>query len=198
MSNRLGAFAALLGPALLLSYYWSEAAFGPSQPNGGPLRMATGFTLITGALVCFAVALLRMRDNALEDHDRVGRFGMWLGYLAIGFLALGTMLWWPVLFVWPEYGPLAGAPVALGAFSLFGMWLLVGLRAARDSKIHRLARLLPLALLGVLCMVFYVTGSASAWPILVVVLTIFALSWVLMAYVIFRPGTQVIAAREQH
>ena len=194
-TDRLGAFAALLGPALLLAYYWSETVFGPSQPDGGPLRMALGFTLITTAFACFAIALLRFLAHAVNEEGSTARAGRWLGYLAIALLAIGTMLWWPVLFVWPEYGPVAGAPVALGVLSLFGMWLVVGLRAARDSRIPGSARLLPLTLLGLVFLVFYVTGSGSASPIVAATLTVFAFGWVLLAYVISRLGTRAIAAR---
>ena len=58
--DRLGVSAAVVGPTLFLAFFWSEAIFGPSQPNGGPLRMALGFTLVTGGLLCFAFALLRL------------------------------------------------------------------------------------------------------------------------------------------
>jgi hypothetical protein len=170
----------------MLAYYWSEAAFGPSQPHGGPLRMAIGFTLISGALACFALALLRFRARVVDDEDRIARVGTLLGYLAIGLLAIGTVLWWPILFVWPDYGPLAGAPVGLGVLSLLAMWLLVGLRAARDRAFPDWARPLPLSLLGVFCLIFYVTGTASAWPVVVGVVGVFNLGWVLMAYVSFR------------
>jgi hypothetical protein len=191
--SRLGAYAAVLGPVLLLAYYWSEAAFGPSQPSGGPLRMAIGFTLICGALVCFAVALLRTGADAVGDQSRMARVGRWLGYLTIGLLALGATLWWPILFIWPEYGPLAGAPVALGLLSLVGMWLLAGLRAARNTAVPGWARALPLSLLAVVFLIFYMTGSASASPLVVVVLIIFALGWLLLAYAIVRSPGLVVA-----
>jgi hypothetical protein len=154
MSNRLGAVAAVIGPTLLLTYYWTEAVFGPSQPNGGPLRMAFGFTLICGALACFAVALLRIRARAGGNSGRAARVGGWLGYFSIGLLMIGALLWWPILFVWPEYGPLAGAPVGLGLLSLMAMWLLVGLRAARNRVFPGWARPLPLSLLAVFCLIF--------------------------------------------
>lgn len=90
--NRVGAAAAVLGPALLFVYYWSEEAFGPSQPNGGPLRGALGIQLITGALICFAIALLRLRAERLNGDSRTARLSTWLGRLAVWLLLIGSAL----------------------------------------------------------------------------------------------------------
>lgn len=95
--NQIGALAAVLGPALLFAFLWSEATFGPSQPNGGALRMAVGFQLVTGGLICIVIALLRLRAQAQSPGSRLERGGALLGYLAVGLLSVGSALWWPIL-----------------------------------------------------------------------------------------------------
>lgn len=188
--TRLAAFAAAIGPVLLFVYFWSEDAFGPSQPNGGPLRMALGFQLVTGALLCFAIALLRLNAQG-STGDRAMRLGTLLGYVSVGALVVGSALWWPVLFLWPDFGPVAGAAVALGTLSLFATWLLVGLRALRQHALSSWARRFPIALLAVFFVLLVVSGSGSAWPLVAGVCISFAVGWVLLAYAIwhlFTPG----------
>ncbi|MEK6208473.1 MAG: hypothetical protein AABM32_12635 [Chloroflexota bacterium] len=181
--NRVGAAAAVLGPALLFVYYWSEEAFGPSQPNGGPLRGALGIQLITGALICFAIALLRLRAEGLNGDSRTARLSTWLGRLAVGLLLIGSALWWPILFYWPDFGPVAGAPVALGLLTFLGTWFLVGLGPVRERDLFGWARPLPLGLFALFFLLLYVTGTGSSWPVVAAVLGVFSLGWLLLAYV---------------
>ena len=187
--DRLGASAAVLGPALLLLYLWSEAAFGPSQPSGGPLRMALGFTLVTGGLLCFAFALLRLHAQAPRDAGRLARLGTVLGFLSMALLAIGSALWWPVLFVWPDLGPLAGAAVGLGTLSLFGSWALLGWRAARQRSLPSWVRPLPLALLLLFFLLLVLTGTTAPWTLVGFVFSAFAVGWSLVAYAIWSRAT---------
>lgn len=133
--DRLGVSAAAVGPALFLLFVWSEAVFGPSQPNGGPLRMALGFSLVTGGLLCFALALLRLHAQAPSGASRPARLGALLGVVSLPLLTIGSALWWPILFVWPDFGSLSGAAVGVGTLSLFGAWMLLGLEAARERTL---------------------------------------------------------------
>jgi hypothetical protein len=181
----LGAFAALLGPILLFGYFWSEATFGPSQPNGGPVRMAIGFQLVTGGLICIVIALLCLRAQARGAFSRVDRAGTLLGYLSVVLLAIGSALWWPILLIWPELGPVAGAPVGLGALSFFGAWSVLGLRALGLLVVPAWARPLPLALFALFLLLLYVTGTGSPSPVVVAVFVPFALGWALLARVMW-------------
>lgn len=181
--NRVGAPAAVLGPLLLFVYYWSEETFGPSQPNGGPLRGALGIQLITGALICFAIALLWLHAERHSAGGRTASLTTWLGRIALGFLLIGSALWWPILFLWPDFGPVAGGPVALGTLSLLGTWSLVGLGAVRENRLSTLARSLPLGLFALFFLLLYVTGTGSPWPLVAAVLGLFSLGWLLLAYV---------------
>jgi hypothetical protein len=187
--DRLGVSAAVVGPILFLAFFWSEAVFGPSQPDGGPLRMALGFTLVTGGLLCFAFALLRLHAQPPNVASRVARLGVLLGFLALVLLAIGTALWWPVLFVWPDLGPLAGAPVGLGALSLFGAWVLLGLEAAQKQSLPSWLRPIPLALLGLFSLLLFVTAMTSPGPLVAAVFVPFATGWILFAYGIWSLAT---------
>jgi hypothetical protein len=187
--NRLGVSAAVVGPALLLAFFWSEAVFGPSQPNGGPLRMALGFTLVTGGLLCFAFALLRLHAQPPSGAGRATRLGALLGLVSLALLTTGSVLWWPVLFVWPDFGPLAGAPVGMGTLSLFGAWVLLGLEAAQKQSSPRWLRPLPLALLGLFLLLLIVTAMTSPWPLVAAVLAPFVTGWLLLAYGIWSLAT---------
>ena len=174
--------AAAVGPALFLIYFWSEAVFGPSQPNGGPLRMALGFTLVTGGLLCFAFALLRLHAQPPVGKGRATRLGALLGVGSLALLAIGSALWWPILFVWPDLGPLAGAPIGIGTLSLFGAWVLLGLDAAQKPSLPNWLRPLPLALLGLFCLLLLVTAMTSPWPLVAAVFAPFVTGWILLAY----------------
>ena len=184
----LGAWAAVIGPGLLFVYFWSEAVYGPSQPNGGPLRMALGFTLITGGFICFGLALLRLHAQAPNGASRIGRAGTVLGASSLVLLAIGAVLWWPVLFVWPDLGPLAGAPVGLGMLCLFGAWVFLGQRAAQEQSLPSWVRALPLALFVLLVSLLVVLSTASPWPLAAPIFAAFAAGWILVAYRIWRPG----------
>lgn len=181
--TQIGAPAAVLGPVLLCVYYWSEETFGPSQPNGGALRMALGFQLIAGAMICFTIALLRLQAQRLRAGVRTATLTTWLGRIAVGFLLIGSALWWPILFLWPDLGPAAGALVALGSLSFLATWLLVGLHAARDNRLPTSARSLPLGLFALFFVLLYVTGTVSPWPVVAAVLALLAVGWLLLAYV---------------
>jgi len=187
--DRLGAWAAAVGPALFLLYFWTEAVFGPSQPNGGPLRMALGFTLVTGGLLCFALALLRLHAQVPSGPSRAGRLGVLLGSFSMLLLTIGIALWWPILFVWRDFGPLAGAPVGLGTLSLFGAWALLGLRAVQEQSLPTWVRPLPLALFGLFLLLLLVTAMTSPWPLVAAVFAPFALGWILLAYGIWSLAT---------
>lgn len=189
--NQLGALAAILGPALLFAFLWSEATFGPSQPNGGALRMAAGFQLICGAMICMSIALLRLRAEAPTPRSRLERGGILLGYVAVVLLALGSALWWPILLVWPDLGPVAGAPVGLGALSFFGSWSLLGLSALRQDALPGWTRPLPLALFAVFLLILYVTGTASPWALVLAVFAPFALGWALLAHVLWSAPSEM-------
>jgi hypothetical protein len=180
--DRSGVLAAVVGPALFLAYFWSEAVFGPSQPNGGPLRMALGFSLVTGGLLCFAFALLRLHAQPPSGTSRATRLGALLGLISLGLLAIGAILWWPILFIRPDLGPLAGAPVGIGTLSLFGAWVLLGLEAARKQSLPNWLRPLPIALLGLFAVLLVVTGMTSPWPLVAAVFAPFAAGWMLLAY----------------
>jgi hypothetical protein len=187
--DRLGVSAAVVGPAMFLAFFWGEAVFGPSQPNGGPLRMAVGFTLVTGGLLCFAFALLRLHAQPPSAASRATRLGTLLGLASLALLTIGAALWWPVLFIWPDLGPLAGAPVGLGALSLFGAWVLLGLEAAQKQSLPRWLRPLPLALLGLFSLLLVVTGITSPWPLVAAVFVPFVTGWILFAYGIWTLAT---------
>lgn len=180
--DRLAVPAAVVGPALFLAFFWSEAVFGPSQPNGGPLRMALGFTLVSAGLLCFAFALLRLHAQPPTGTGRATRLGALLGLVSVALLTIGSALWWPVLFVWPDLGPLAGAPVGVGTLSLFGAWVLLGLEAARKRSLPIWLRPLPLALLGLFCLLLLVTAVTSPWPLVAAVFAPFVTGWILLAY----------------
>jgi hypothetical protein len=180
--DRSGAAAAVVGPTLFLLFLWSEEVFGRSQPNGGPLRMALGFTLVTGGLLCFALALLRLHAQIPGRAAGAARLGAVLGLLSVPLLMVGSALWWPVLFIWPGLGPLAGAPVGLGTLSLLGAWALLGLEAAQEQTWPGWLRPLPLALLGLFSLLLLVTGMTSPWPIVAAVFAPFATGWILFAY----------------
>ncbi|HET8568305.1 MAG TPA: hypothetical protein VFM93_04895 [Candidatus Limnocylindria bacterium] len=171
----------MAGPALFLAYLWSEAVLGPSQPNGGPLRMALGFTLVTGGLLCFAFALLRLHAQPPIGASHATRVGALLGLLSLVLLTLGSALWWPILFVWPELGPLAGAPVGVGTLSLFGAWALLGSEAAQKRSLPSWLRPLPLALLGLFSLLLFVTALTAPWPLVAAVFATFATGWILLA-----------------
>jgi hypothetical protein len=180
--DRLSAMAAVIGPALFLAFFWSEAVFGPSQPNGGPLRMALGFSLVSGGMFCFAFTLLWLHEKPPRGASRASRLGALLGLLSIGLLAVGAALWWPILFIWPDLGPLAGAPLGLGMLSLFGAWVLFGLVAAQKQSLPGWMRPLPFALLGLFALLLFVTAMASPWPLLAAVFAPFAAGWILFGY----------------
>lgn len=180
--DRLGVLTAVLGPALFLAFLWSEAAFGPSQPNGGPLRMALGFTAVIGGMLCFAFALLRLHAQQPRRADLATRFGALLLLIAVALLAIGSALWWPILFVWPDLGPLAGAAVGMGMLSLFGAWVLLGLEAAQKQSLPTWLRPLPLALLGLFALLLFVTAMTSPGPVVAAVFAPFATGWILFAY----------------
>jgi hypothetical protein len=180
--DRLGVSAAVLGPAAFMAFFWSEAVFGPSQPNGGPLRMALGFTIVTGGFFCLALALLRLHAQPPRGASRATRLGALLALLSMALLAFGSALWWPILFVLPDLGPLAGAPVGLGMLSLFGAWALLGLEAAQKRSLPSWLRPLPLLLLGLLFLLLVVTGIASPWPVVAAAFAPFATGWILFAY----------------
>src|SRR5687767_12725081 len=167
--ERLGVSAAVVGPMLLLLFFWSEAVFGPSQPNGGPLRMALGFTLVTGGLLCFALALLRLHAQAPSGASRAARLGGLLGVLSLPLLTIGMALWWPVLFVWPDSGPIAGAAVGIGMLSLLGAWVLLGLEAAQARSLPSWLRPLPLLLLGFFSLLLILTAMTSPFPLVAAV-----------------------------
>jgi hypothetical protein len=187
--DRLGVAAAVVGPILFLAFFWSEAVFGPSQPNGGPLRMALGFTLVTGGLLCFAFALLRLHAQPPSGASRATRLGVLLGLVSLALLTIGCALWWPILFVWPDLGPFAGAPVGIGTLSLFGAWVLLGLEAAQKQSLPSWLRPLPLALLGLFSLLLFVTGMASPGPLVAAVFAPFATGWLLFAYGIWSLAT---------
>jgi hypothetical protein len=180
--DRFGVSAAVVGPILFLAFLWSEAVFGPSQPNGGPLRMALGFTLVTGGMICFAFALLRLHAQPPSGASGATRLGVLLGLVALALLTIGCALWWPILFVWPDLGPLAGAPVGIGMLSLFGAWVLLGLEAAQKQSLPSWLRPLPLALLGLFSLLLFVTGMASPGPLVAAIFAPFATGWILFAY----------------
>ena len=193
--NQIGALAAILGPALLFAFYWSEATFGPSQPNGGALRMAAGFQLICGGMICIVIALLCLRAQAPSPGSRLVRGGTLLGYAAVVLLAVGSALWWPILLVWPDLGPIAGAPVGLGGLSFFGAWSLLGLSALRQHALPSWARALPLALFALFLLILYVSGTASSWPLVAATFAPFALGWAFLAYVMWSaPSNKTLAA----
>jgi hypothetical protein len=187
--DRLGVSGAAVGPALFLLFFWSEAVFGPSQPNGGPLRMALGFTLVTGGLLCFALALLRLHAQAPSGASRAARLGALLGLLSLPLLTIGSALWWPILFIWPDFGPLAGAPVGIGTLSLFGAWVLLGLEAAQKRSLPTWLRPLPLALLGLFSLLLFVTAMTSPLPLVAAVFAPFMVGWLLLAYGIWSLAT---------
>jgi len=187
--DRLGVSAAVVGPTLFLAFFWSEAIFGPSQPNGGPLRMALGFTLVTGGLLCFAFALLQLHAQPPSGASRAARLGALLGLISLALLTIGSALWWPILFVWPDLGPLAGAPVGIGTLSLFGAWVLLGLEAAQKQSLPNWLRPLPLALLGLFSLLLLVTAMTSPAPLVAAVFAPFATGWILFAYGIWSLAT---------
>jgi len=187
-ANLIGGLAALLGPVLLFAFLWSEATFGPSQPNGGAARMALGFQIVCGAMICMAIALLGLRAQAPIADSRAERAGVVLGYVAVALLSIGSALWWPILLVWPDLGPVAGAPVGLGALSFFGSWLLLGLGTLRHHLLPRFARPLPLALFALWLLLLYLSGTLSAWPLVVAVFAPFFGGWALLAYVMLSPS----------
>ena len=187
--DRVGVSAAVLGPILFLAFLWSEAVFGPSQPNGGPLRMALGFTLVTGGMLCFAFALLRLHAQPPSGASRATRLGVLLGLVSLALLTIGCALWWPILFVRPDLGPLAGAPVGIGMLSLLGAWVLLGLEAAQKQSLPSWLRPLPLALLGLFALLLIVTGMASPGPLVAAVFAPFATGWILFAYGIWSLAT---------
>jgi hypothetical protein len=189
--NQVGAVAAILGPALLFAFLWSEATFGPSQPNGGALRMAMGFQLILGAMICMVIALLCLRAQAASPGGRLERVGALLGYGAVALLSVGSVLWWPILLVWPDLGPVAGAPVGLGALGFFGAWSLLGLSALRQQARPGWARSLPILLFAVFLLLLYVMGTASPWALVVAVFAPFALGWALLAHVIWSAPSEM-------
>jgi hypothetical protein len=184
--DRVGAIACAAGPLLFLVFLVTEAVFGASQPNGGPMRMALGFSLVCAALACLGFALLRLHAQVPSTASRMARIGAALGALSMVLLAIGSALWWPVLFIRPDLGPVAGAPVALGMLSLFGAWLLLGLWSAQQRSLPTWARPLPLALLGLFSLLLFVTGMLSPWPLVAAVFVPFAFGWLLMAYRIWR------------
>lgn len=117
---------------LFVAYGWSEAAFGPSQSYGtsrgapdDPLRVAAGIQLVTAGLFCFAVAMLGLRPRL---GSRVGHIGAALAYAAMALFVVGSLLWWPLILLRlsTQYGPLAGAPLALGTLCLIGAVILRG------------------------------------------------------------------------
>ena len=173
--------AAAVGPMLLLLFFWSEAVFGPSQPNGGPLRMALGFTLVTGGLLCFALALLRLHAQAPSRASRAARLGGLLGLLSLPLLTIGSALWWPILFVWPESGPIAGAAVGIGALSLIGAWVLLGLETARERSFATWLRPLPLVLLGLFSLLL-LTAMTSPFALVAAVFAPLFVGWIFLAY----------------
>lgn len=185
--------AAVLGPALFFGFLWSEATFGPSQPNGGALRMAIAFQLACGAMICIVVALLCLRGLAPKRGSRSESAGVLLGYLAVALLSVGSALWWPILLVWPDLGPVAGAPVGLGALGFFGAWSLLGLSAWRQPALTRVARVLPLTLLALFLVLLYVSGSASPWPVVFAAFAPFALGWAVLAYAMLSTSSEVTA-----
>ena len=187
--DRVGVSAAVVGPILFLLFFWSEAVFGPSQPNGGPLRMALGFTLVTWGLLCFALALLRLHAQTRGRASGAARLGALLGLFSVPMLMVGSAMWWPVLFVWPDLGPLAGAPVGIGTLSVFGAWVLLGLEAARKQSLPTWLRPLPLALLALFSLLLFVTGMTSPWPIVAAIFIPFALGWILFAYGVWNLAT---------
>jgi hypothetical protein len=182
----VGTAACAAGPLLMLLYIATEAVFGASQPNGGPLRMALGFSVVCAGLVCFGLALLRLHAQVPSTPSRIRRAGAALSTLSVGLLVIGSALWWPVLFIRPDLGPLAGAPVGLGVLSLFGAWLLLGLWSSQQRSFPTWARPLPLALLGLFALLLFVTGVLSPWPLVAAVFVPFAFGWLLMAYGIWR------------
>jgi hypothetical protein len=193
--DRLGASAAAVGPALFFLYFWSEAVFGPSQPNGGPLRMALGFTLVTAGLLCFGVALLQLNAQIPIEASRAARIGTRLCSLSLALLALGLVLWWPVLFLWTDLGPLAGAPVGLGTLSLLGAWVLIGSRVARERSLPNWVRPLPLALFALFFPLLVITGTTSPWPLAAPVFAAFALGWFVIAYAIWVATASIRTGR---
>lgn len=94
----------------------------------------------------------------------------------------------PSFFIWPDFGPLAGAPVGLGTLSLFGAWVL-GLRAAQKQSLPSWLRPLPLALLGLSCLLLFVTAMTSPWPLVAAVFAPFVTGWILLAYGIWSLAT---------
>ena len=147
--------------------------------------MAAGFQLVCGAMICIVIALLRLRAQAPSPGSRLERGGVLLGYVAVVLLAVGSALWWPILLVWPDLGPVAGAPVGLGALCFFGAWSLLGLSALRQHALPSWARPFPLALLALLLLLLYVSGTTSPWPILVATFAPFAMGWAFLAYVMW-------------
>ena len=131
-------------------------------------------------------ALLRLHAQVPRAASRAGRVGSGLGALSIALLAAGAALWWPVLLIWPDLGPVAGAPVGLGMLSLLGAWLLVGLWSAQQRSSPAWARPLPFALLALFALLLTVTGALSPWPLVAAIFVPFALGWLLMGYRIWR------------
>lgn len=195
--GRLRGRAALLGLALLFVYGWSEATFGPSQTYGTPneapvepLRQAAAIQLVNGALLCFAVALLGLRVRTPSEARRLERVGTALVLLAAALLLVGSALWWPIILlrVGDRFGPVAGAPVALGTLALFGAWILLGVHEFREEGFPSSARPIPLALLVVALILFYLLGTRSPWPLIAAVFAPFALGWIALAYLMYSRG----------
>lgn len=204
MIGRLRGRAALLGLALLFAYGWSEATFGPSQTYGTPnevpvepLRVAAAIQLVNGALLCFAVALLGLRARTLSGARRLERVGTALGLLAVALLLVGSALWWPIILlrVGDRFGLVAGAPVALGMLALFGSWILLGLHELREDGLPSWARPIPLALLGLALILFYLLSTRSPWTLIAAVFAPFALGWIALAYVMDSRGRTLITGQ---
>jgi hypothetical protein len=153
--------------------------------------MALGFQMACGAMICMAIALLGLRAQAPSAGSRPERAGVLLGYVAVALLSIGSALWWPILLVWPDLGPVAGAPVGLGALSFFGAWLLLGLGASRQDSLPSFARPVPFALFALWLLLLYLTSSVSPWPLVVAVFAPFLGGWALLAYVMLSDSRKV-------
>ncbi|HEV8655303.1 MAG TPA: hypothetical protein VGR85_07330 [Candidatus Limnocylindria bacterium] len=151
--------------------------------------MALGFTLVIGGLACFAFALLRLHAQPPSGAGRASRLGALLGLVSVALLAIGSVMWWPILFVWPHLGPLAGASVGIGSLSLFGAWVLLGLEAAQKRSLPNWLRPLPLALLGLFCLLLFAAAMTSPWPLLAAVFVPFVTAWILFAYGLWNLAT---------